>query len=1040
MTRRYVAVFLLALLLCSCGTIDAKKKEKKAAPVVNPPAEDPEATVADAGVTTDAPNIADSVETATEPDSVESVAAPKSTKSVKAKAVPEDVEAAADPKEVKAEEGISTGESEGEKSETGTVEKIKEAVLPKAKLLPGKAAKAADPEPVVEKAEEAVEPEPEDFDELDEDLDDEDMMDDFGPTTADLTIGNVTSGASPAGTEVKAMETKTVLPDDISPSGNCSADITTHCADVKAGKAAVLDCLAKRVKTDKAGNEDKGTPVSDGCKADIRAFKIEMYKDITMDTKLQTACADDAKKFCDDDFLYPEPGNILACLREANQVDTLNDACKAEIFRAQEEAANDFALDPQLNELCGPEAAKLCKGVQPGEGRTQDCLREHRAKLGWDCQAELFRQEVENVVDIRLNVRLFRACLNDKKKFCNDVAPGDARVKDCLEMHHLDPDFSPSCKEEFEKMMERRATDFRLDPTLRKFCKADIGETCYPDAEDIAEVANWDAKVIQCLQDFRDELKEPKCRQQVRQLTKRAAEDIRFDKPLADACHADRTSICKDVPDGMAQVFRCLQDNRDKLKEVCRSALFEQEVRMAEDIDFKFPMRQACSAEKTRFCPDVTQGHASVIKCLVEHQKDPDMGAECAKEIQRDQLRSAEDYRLNYRLNKACFNDVKRMCLNACQGAVDSGSVTCGGQVLKCLSEKKEKIESPACKKEVFSFEKQEVTDIRLDIPLQTACKSDLETKCKKVPMDHQRTLACLRKNRDNLTTDCKEEELRFSIMEASDIRLTPTLMNACGQELHTFCKDVPPTEGQAFKCLQSYLEEVGMGAACKGEVNLQEVRHAANYRLDVRLRNECEEDVQSLCAGVDEGQEGHALVLKCFVNKYKKLSASCATEVSYAVRMALWQYAKGADLTQACDPVLESPAVQLSCPTVADAQPINGAVIAVYGQCLLQQKLKDLPKECKKLVKVVLKNSAHVGGKIDEGKLQETIDKLTAAAAAAGGAVPGAESGFVLSGWFALLGMASLFLVLVGGAASIYYNKFDPRRNYTMVVKAGDV
>ena len=34
--------------------------------------------------------------------------------------------------------------------------------------------------------------------------------------------------------------------------------------------------------------------------------------------------------------------------------------------------------------------------------------RMHRSKLSWECQAELFRQEMENADDIRLNVRLFR--------------------------------------------------------------------------------------------------------------------------------------------------------------------------------------------------------------------------------------------------------------------------------------------------------------------------------------------------------------------------------------------------------------------------------------------------------------------------------------------------------------------------------------------------------------------------------------------------------------------------------------------------------
>jgi len=36
---------------------------------------------------------------------------------------------------------------------------------------------------------------------------------------------------------------------------------------------------------------------------------------------------------------------------------------------------------------------------------------------------------------MRLSVRLFRKCLNDKKQFCDDVPPGNAMAKECLEEH-----------------------------------------------------------------------------------------------------------------------------------------------------------------------------------------------------------------------------------------------------------------------------------------------------------------------------------------------------------------------------------------------------------------------------------------------------------------------------------------------------------------------------------------------------------------------------------------------------------------------------
>ena len=51
-----------------------------------------------------------------------------------------------------------------------------------------------------------------------------------------------------------------------------------------------------------------------------------------------------------------------------------------------------------------------------------------RSKIGqtsWDCQEELFRQEVENADDIRLSYRLLRKCQGDKQKFCKEIRPGE---------------------------------------------------------------------------------------------------------------------------------------------------------------------------------------------------------------------------------------------------------------------------------------------------------------------------------------------------------------------------------------------------------------------------------------------------------------------------------------------------------------------------------------------------------------------------------------------------------------------------------------
>lgn len=51
-------------------------------------------------------------------------------------------------------------------------------------------------------------------------------------------------------------------------------------------------------------------------------------------------------------------------------------------------------------------------------------------------------------------------------------------MKNCLEEHRSDADFSPDCKAELEAMMARRASDFRLDAELIRVCANDIDNVC----------------------------------------------------------------------------------------------------------------------------------------------------------------------------------------------------------------------------------------------------------------------------------------------------------------------------------------------------------------------------------------------------------------------------------------------------------------------------------------------------------------------------------------------------------------------------------
>ena len=113
------------------------------------------------------------------------------------------------------------------------------------------------------------------------------------------------------------------------------------------------------------------------------------------------------------------------------------------------------------------------------------------------------------------------------------------------------------------------------------------------------------------------------------------------------------------------------------------------------------------------------------------------MSSECKEEVERDEARSSQDYRLNFKLAEACKRDTDHLCPNMCEAFQ-----ACGGQVLRCLTEKSEQIEAKACRDEVFYFKKMEVTDFRNDVLLAEACRDDVDQYCNKVkPGQHQRRI-----------------------------------------------------------------------------------------------------------------------------------------------------------------------------------------------------------------------------------------------------------------------------------------------------------
>ncbi|GAX77303.1 hypothetical protein CEUSTIGMA_g4749.t1 [Chlamydomonas eustigma] len=821
---------------------------------------------------------------------------------------------------------------------------------------------------------------------------------------------------------------------DVSPAGACAGDVKAFCKDVGPGEGRIASCLTKRIRAQKQGNV-VGRKVSNKCSNELALFKIDRSSNINKDVPLARACKDDVEKLCKG-ISDETPGSILGCLRDNKN--KIGGKCKTEVFRTQQEVSEDYRLDYKLYNLCKDDVKNLCADVEPGDNREVECLDSKRQHVTWDCQAQLYRNEKEAGDDIRLSVRLFSKCLGDYEKFCSDVEPGHMRVQECLEDNMEDSKFSSECKEELDDIIAKRVTDFKLDTTLREACESDLQDMCATTLKAMDDDNKVKRSALNCLQQYKEELKSEKCQAEVHRRTKRAARDIRFDEVLADACQEDRTKFCNDVQMGSARVIRCLQEHRSSLAQKCAAAMFDHEVQMAEDIDFKYPMKKACAWEISTFCKDIPHGHARVVRCLQDNIENTDMSKECKDEVTRDNNRMGTDYRLNYRLNHACESDISRLCSNMCSTTPGSA---CGGLVLQCLQDKQDNITSQTCQDEVFYYELMEVSDFRNDVILAEACRTDVEAYCKDTEPGEGRVHTCLRFNKDKISERCRNEEMKLAALEYRDIRLRPKLNKMCSEEKAVYCKDVKPGKARVVKCLMENMAQPNFGEECKEELQKREDVMKSDYRYDIGVFTSCKADVDAHCADAKNKLRGNATVLKCLVDNFRSVSEACQTEMSRAVRIALWDYKPGAGLTMACDAD-----VSTQCPRGSRSK--SGAVftIGVVGRCLSKSLVegKRLEPKCRDLVLVAAPKDARAYFDYPESTsaLIKRVAELQQIAGLNGVLVaPGARGGsaVTVTGWVALACIVSLVVVIIGGTLVVYRRFIGVDKPHTMHVKMGD-
>ena len=134
-------------------------------------------------------------------------------------------------------------------------------------------------------------------------------------------------------------------------------------------------------------------------------------------------CMADAQKLCPG--VQPGKGRIAACLKAHK--DQLSQECQGRMAQFREEA-----------EACEADVRKLCPDTKPGPERHR-CMQSHKDQVSEPCK-QLWAQAMERREEGR---EAMRACRGDAQKLCKGVQPGEGRIVECLRSHQQE--LSPPC-------------------------------------------------------------------------------------------------------------------------------------------------------------------------------------------------------------------------------------------------------------------------------------------------------------------------------------------------------------------------------------------------------------------------------------------------------------------------------------------------------------------------------------------------------------------------------------------------------------------
>eukprot|EP00794_Sanderia_malayensis_P018718 gene18718-20607_t len=536
-----------------------------------------------------------------------------------------------------------------------------------------------------------------------------------------------------------------------------------------------------------------------------RDFSLD--KDFYRDCKDDAKNLCNAPNFTEDLLEIP-PGIVVACLFRASSKDVaaehrVSPMCAARVKNAMHARSKSVKLMPEIEEPCRSAISEYCL-EQHQESQEIECLQTNYEKLGAECKAAIANFTEMESEDVEMDQDLINTCAPMVIKFCQEVveAGNSEGVLPCLIENKHSADMDTKCAASIEHWQILELKDVRFNHALKEACTDDIMKHCAKASDKVAAVHCLSEKIHKMAMKNDAPKISDACREQVRKELITEHEDIRLNPELEKNCKEDLETFCSKVwsektMDGQAKAETCLREKRKSLSPTCRDHLFQAEVEEVEDPNLDYELTHICKPMIKKYCME--EDPKNFLRCLREHKNDVDMTPECRKVVFQRQKEGAEDVRLDPDIVEFCKADVKKFC-----GHVQPDQPDQRGSVMLCLKKQlKNNRLSGECENFVRMRQEESALDYRLDPTLEEACQDEILRVCNDIQPAHGNVLDCLKENFDNIQSKkCKEELKRVAGAGVEDIHADPHLMQECTFDVNRYCDHAINKEGKVVECL----------------------------------------------------------------------------------------------------------------------------------------------------------------------------------------------------------------------------------------------